>query len=750
MVLRFLANAWLMVVLLGGMACDWREQTSLPVPASQPAGGSVASSQPAEQYAGSASCAECHREVYAGWRGSHHARAQRELSGALDHEAFSPGKEIHHGTQISSVAIKNGRYVLTAPGRDGQLQDFYPTGALGVFPLWQYLIAEANGRVQVTELAWDPAKKEWFNVYGQEDRRGGEWGHWTGRGMCWNSMCAMCHTSGYGKNYDQANDSYQSTWRTAGVDCEQCHGPMKGHVDWQAVHPNEESDPTIQVLDNDEYMAVCGSCHARRGELTGRFKPGEGFLEHYDPALPDLADVFYPDGQVRDEDFEYAAFMLSYMQAVGVRCFTCHDSHSGKTRKAGNDLCLQCHERKMTTRIAIDPVEHGHHPAGKGGSLCVDCHMPQTVYMARHWRHDHGLTIPDPLLTKEWGIPNACTRCHAKEGVDWAVRYVQDWYGQRMERPTRRRARVLGRIKAGDMGATADLLGLLGEEEHPGWRAVYTRFLAAAVMAGNNRQVPPEVLAELARRLDDSAPLVQASAVDVLAPWVPTHASLLVPKLQSPSRLVRVKAAWALRQLADLPSPAQDELMAQIELGGNQPTGVFQKGTYYADRGQTQESLSWFAKAIRWDPASAPFRYSYAVALSRLRRLDEALVQMAKASDLEPAESLYPYSLGLLYAEMGRMVEAREALRAAVSRNPRQGRYWYNLALAEDKLGDTGSALEAVHKAEDLDPGEPAYPYARATIHLKRQEPQEARAALERTLQLEPSHQQARALLDNL
>ena len=39
--------------------------------------------------------------------------------------------------------------------------------------------------------------------------------------------------------------------------------------------------------------------------------------------------------------------------------------------------------------------------------------------MARDPRHDHGFTIPDPLLTKELGIPNACNRCHADKTVDW-------------------------------------------------------------------------------------------------------------------------------------------------------------------------------------------------------------------------------------------------------------------------------------------------------------------------------------------
>ena len=49
-----------------------------------------------------------------------------------------------------------------------------------------------------------PRSNEWFNVYGSEDRRPGEWGHWTGRGMNWNSMCATCHNTRLRKNYDAA------------------------------------------------------------------------------------------------------------------------------------------------------------------------------------------------------------------------------------------------------------------------------------------------------------------------------------------------------------------------------------------------------------------------------------------------------------------------------------------------------------------------------------------------------------------
>jgi len=59
---------------------------------------------------------------------------------------------------------------------------------LGHKPIWQPLVPRPGGRWQPHELAFDPAKQEWFNVFGSEGRRAGEWGHWTGRGMNWNSM----------------------------------------------------------------------------------------------------------------------------------------------------------------------------------------------------------------------------------------------------------------------------------------------------------------------------------------------------------------------------------------------------------------------------------------------------------------------------------------------------------------------------------------------------------------------------------
>ncbi|MBU6401368.1 MAG: cytochrome c family protein, partial [Verrucomicrobia bacterium] len=147
-------------------------------------------------YAGSASCRDCHADEFDHWNNSHHAQAERALELARDRRAFDPPREIRHGTQTSEVDLATGATfapALTTVGPGGVRRVFPLARVIGVDPLRQFLVALPGGRFQVTELAFDPRRQEWFDVFGNEDRRAGEWGHWTGRGMTWNAMCAACH-----------------------------------------------------------------------------------------------------------------------------------------------------------------------------------------------------------------------------------------------------------------------------------------------------------------------------------------------------------------------------------------------------------------------------------------------------------------------------------------------------------------------------------------------------------------------------
>ncbi len=404
-------------------------------------------------FGGSASCQECHAEEFSAWASSHHALAERPPA-ALDEVAFVPGRTFKHATQQTAFRKTNARLEVIAAGLHGTNETFPVQRILAHEPLRQMLVGFPGGRLQVTEAAWDPRSNEWFNVYGQEDRRPGEWGHWTGRGMNWNSMCATCHNTGLQKNYDAPTDSYHTTMVETGVGCEACHGPLQAHNDWQRTHPKTRTkDPTIPKFTRDEIFDTCAACHARRAEITGKPKPGDKFFDHHLLGIVDDSSTFYPDGQIAEEDYEATAFMGSRMFHQGVRCLDCHNVHGLKTKLPGNLLCLTCHGPGATNAPAINPVTHSHHqvfgcdtngvpthldPAKyqpalikETGGECVNCHMPQTPYMQRHWRHDHGFTIPDPLLTKQFGIPNACNRCHTGQSADWSLQFVEQWYATR-------------------------------------------------------------------------------------------------------------------------------------------------------------------------------------------------------------------------------------------------------------------------------------------------------------------------------
>src|SRR5205823_994408 len=60
---------------------------------------------------------------------------------------------------------------------------------------------------------------------------------------------------------------------------------------------------------------------------------------------------------------------------------------------------------------------------------------------------------------------------------DWSLKYCDEWYGAKMDRPSRRRAQVIAAARVGDSAARDGLLGLLSNENSHYWRAVAARLL---------------------------------------------------------------------------------------------------------------------------------------------------------------------------------------------------------------------------------------------------------------------------------
>lgn len=721
-------------------------------------------------YAGSASCRDCHQEEFELWQKSNHGLAERPVSLARDGAAFKPARTVLTGVNQATVSVHDGRFAVATMGLLGTQEVFQVARVIGNDPLRQFLVPFPGGRMQTLEASYDPHRNEWFDSFGNENRKPGEWGHWTGRGMNWNSMCAECHNTRLVKNYDPATDTYQTAKAEMSVGCEACHGPLKAHNEWQAKFGKSgKPDPTVKKLARDQILNYCAFCHTRRTDLTGDFKPGDNFFDDFSPAIVDYSDTFYPDGQNHDEDYEFTAFLGSQMHARGVMCLDCHNPHSMKTILPGNWLCLRCHGGGNPNAPVINPVLHAHHKVfgydtngvpvnlnllaynpkkvTETGGECVNCHMPQTVYMQRHWRHDHGFTSPDPLLTKEFGIPNACNRCHQDKTADWALEWTKKWYGDKMNRPARVRAQWIARAKTNDVAARDGLLGLLKQEKIPYWRAVEAGMLSPWADDAS-------VSNALMRVLADPDPLARESAVRALGGLVDAGftdaAEAVRARLDDPVRNVRIAAAWTLRATLDPSLPAARELQHYLTINSDQPAGQLMIGTFDFSRNDPQSALAHLEKAVDWDPYSTPLREELAVVLGALNRPQEAVEQLKIASRQAPRDAEIHFKLGLACNETGDVKDTLAELSTAAQLAPQNARIWYNLGLAQNQAGQTASALESLARAESADASDPSIPYAEATILARLGRVAEARAAAKRALAIAPDYAAARQLLELL
>ena len=281
-------------------------------------------------YVPTARCLACHPAEAARWLGSHHAQAMAVATAASVRAA--PGAEPvpPDGGAPWRLERAGDAHALISP--DGGRHPVRYT--LGVAPLQQYLVDGPGGRLQVAPVAWDPARGAWFRVPGDDLA-------WTGRGHTANTLCVDCHATGVARGYDADRDAFATTFAAVGVDCQACHGPGAAHA----------ADPRARVPARADVEA-CAPCHARRSPL-GAPPAAPGPL--FDAARPMtlLPGLYFADGQLRDEVFEYGSFAQSAMHEAGVRCVDCHDPHGGRGAD-DNTRCTRCH-RAAPPRQAIAP-----------------------------------------------------------------------------------------------------------------------------------------------------------------------------------------------------------------------------------------------------------------------------------------------------------------------------------------------------------------------------------------------------------
>lgn len=703
----------------------------------------------AARFVGTAACIDCHRQEYDLWRTSDHARAMDVAAESTVSAPFRGEHFVHRGV-TSTFFRRDGRYMVSTEGPTGAMQEFEISYTFGIYPLQQYLIPFPGGKYQTLPLCWDsrPAREggqRWFHIYGDERIPPQDILFWTRIAQNWNYMCSECHSTDPKKNFDPTTGTYASSWSEIMIACEACHGPGSDHVVWgTAVKAGRKPAPGsrmgLQVLlkdrgratwamndstgnsartvpkTSDAQLEICARCHSRRTQLTQEYVHGDPLANTHMPALLD-ADLYFADGQILDEVYEYGSFKQSRMYQKGVQCVDCHEPHSMRLYERDNTLCYRCHsQRRFGSR------DHHFHDPDSTGASCIQCHMPSRTYMQVDARRDHSFRIPRPDLSARLGVPNTCTACHEKKSARWAAEVVAKWYGPRPDSVSHQAVLFAGG-RAGDPRAVPGLVTFAGDTANP----AILRGTALSILARHEGTLAAKAVQ---RGLRDPDPLVRIGGVRSIGVFAPgSRLAEARHLLRDRLRAVRIEAAAMLMDLPRQGLRAEDVALLDSALveyamvqrfNSDHPSGSLNLGNLAVARGDAAGAEAAYREGIWRESAFLP-QYVNLADLYRGQGMDaKGEETLREALRIDPRSGDAHYALGLLYVRQQNTGAGLDHLKRATELRPDAAPFAYAYGIALNSTGSPGGAVRVLEAASKRHPYDREILFALATIERDR------------------------------
>jgi hypothetical protein len=289
------------------------------------------------QFAGSASCAGCHKSIYDSHIHTAHYLTSQPAAADYIKGSFEPGKNkyaFNYSVVMSMEKRKDGFYQVEYY-RDTEKKARRFDIVVGSGTMGQSYLYWAEDHLFQLPITYFAAANTWSNSPGFPDK------------VVFNrsitSRCLECHTT-FAKTISEAGkepESYDKQQIVYGVDCEKCHGPAAQHVSFHSQNKTATEGKFIinpDSLTRQQNMDLCASCHGGRLQKT---KPSFSFV-----AGDILSDYFIIDTTAPDPKHidvhanQYGLLRASkcFRMSNTMTCNTCHNTHENEKGTPANDI----------------------------------------------------------------------------------------------------------------------------------------------------------------------------------------------------------------------------------------------------------------------------------------------------------------------------------------------------------------------------------------------------------------------------
>ncbi|MEO5892318.1 MAG: multiheme c-type cytochrome [Ferruginibacter sp.] len=325
-----------------------------------------------KKFAGSATCASCHKSIY-----DTHVKTAHFLTSGI-----ASGDNIRGSFETGKNTVAYDRHnVVTMEKRDSSFyQVEYRSGiqkniqridiTVGSGTMGQSYLYWAGNQLFQLPVSYFGSANEWSNNPGFPNQ------------VIFNrfitSRCLECHST-FAKTLsppDVDPEKFDRTQLIYGVDCEKCHGPAEDHVAFQTENPTAKTARYITNparLSRQQNMDLCSSCHGGRlykNKPSFSFTAGDT-LSHFfnlDTGLPDPTNI-----DVHGNQNGLLRASKCFRMSETLNCNTCHNTHVSEKGNTAlfSQRCMSCHN-----------PDHGpicKMSATLGAAIknnCIDCHMP--------------------------------------------------------------------------------------------------------------------------------------------------------------------------------------------------------------------------------------------------------------------------------------------------------------------------------------------------------------------------------------